>query len=86
MSDNMPMLTVSLRELHRNTGKFVHLAATEPVRVTERGRVIARLGPDKVKAPKKSYALPDREEFIRSLPYSPVDSADLVSEDREDRF
>ena len=38
------MITVSIRELHMNTGKWVR-GISEPINITERGRPVATLVP-----------------------------------------
>lgn len=59
------MKTISIRELHLDTGKWVrHAAEHGPVVVTDRGRKVAELQP--YEAPRKHARLPDREALIRS--------------------
>jgi|GEM_PF-898776 len=76
------MKTVSIRELHDRTGVLVREAAASPIRVTDRGRIIAVLQAPTA-APQAGTALPDREAWITSLPMQKSDSAEVVSEDRE---
>jgi antitoxin (DNA-binding transcriptional repressor) of toxin-antitoxin stability system len=75
------MKTISVRELHMHTGRYVRQGAEEKMVVTDRGRSVAILMPmdrDVAGAP-----LPKRESFIRRLPHLNVDSTTLVSEDRD---
>jgi antitoxin (DNA-binding transcriptional repressor) of toxin-antitoxin stability system len=78
------MKTISIRELHLKTGRWVrHAAVHGPVVVTDRGRRVAALqpfDPDRARRP-----LPDREAVIRKRSRIPVDSAVYVSEDRGHR-
>jgi antitoxin (DNA-binding transcriptional repressor) of toxin-antitoxin stability system len=41
------MKTITIRELHEATGRWVRQASAEEVRVTERGRLIAKIVPAK---------------------------------------
>ena len=76
------MKTVSIRELHARTGKLVREAARRPLRITDRGRLVAVLQP-----PSAAFAqgapLPDREDWIARLPRQKSESAGLISEDRD---
>ena len=76
------MNTASLRELHQNTGALVRAAAKRPLRITDRGQVIAIIqAPDS--ATQAGAALPDREAWIARLPRQKSDSVDVIGEDRE---
>jgi antitoxin (DNA-binding transcriptional repressor) of toxin-antitoxin stability system len=78
------MKTISIRELHLKTGRWVrHAASHEPVAVTDRGRRIAALQP--FDATPNRRPLPDREETIRKRSRVPVDSVVYQSEARGDR-
>jgi prevent-host-death family protein len=81
MYHNVHMKTITIRELHLKTGRWVrHAAAHGPVVVTDRGRRVAALQPfdsDRIRRP-----LPDREAVIRKRTRIPVDSAVYVAEDR----
>jgi antitoxin (DNA-binding transcriptional repressor) of toxin-antitoxin stability system len=78
------MKTISIRELHLETGRWVHHAASRgPVVVTDRGHRIAALHP--FDASVTSRPLPNREATIRRRSKVPVDSVMYQSELREDR-
>lgn len=76
------MKTISIRELHGNTGGWVRYAATNgPVVVTDRGRRVAAL--QAFKASLLGKPLPDREAKIRKRSRIRVDSAVYQSGMRE---
>lgn len=78
------MKTISIRELHLNTGRWVrHAAARGPVVVTDRGRRVAALQPFDASA--AGRPLPNREIAIAKRSKIPVDSAVYLAELREDR-
>lgn len=84
MCHNVHMRTITIRELHLKTGRWVrHAAAHGPVVVTDRGRQIAALQPFDFVATQRP--LPDREAVIRKRSRIPVDSAVYAAEDRGDR-
>ena len=75
------MKTITIRDLHLETGRWVRHAAREPLVVTDRGRPIAALQafvPAMLGRP-----LPDREARIRKRSRIPIDSAAYVSEMRD---
>ena len=76
------MKTITIRELHLATGRWVRHAATtgEPVIVTDRGRQVAALQP--LRPGVIAKPLPDREEKIRKRSRIRVDSAVYQSEIR----
>ncbi len=76
------MTTISIRELHLSTGRWVrHAASTrQPVIVTDRGRRVAAIQP--FEAGIAARPLPDRERKIRKQSRIPVDSATYQSEVR----
>ena len=78
------MKTISVEELHAQTGQFVHLAAREDVLVTEHGQPLAVLKryPD---AARVRQRWEEREQKLAALPTMDVDSADYISEDRNGR-
>jgi prevent-host-death family protein len=78
------MKSITIRELHLKTGRWVrHAAAHGPVVVTDRGRRVAALQPfDSTTARRR---LPDREAVIQKRSRIPVDSAVYLAEDRGDR-
>lgn len=78
------MKTISIRELHMKTGRWVrHAASHGLVVVTDRGRRVAALQP--FDASVAGRPLPDREASIRKRSKVPVDSVVYQSELREDR-
>jgi prevent-host-death family protein len=79
------MKTISIRELHLETGRWVrHAASQGPVVVTDRGRRVAALQSFDASAA-SGRPLPDREAAIRKRSRVPVDSAVYQSQLREDR-
>jgi antitoxin (DNA-binding transcriptional repressor) of toxin-antitoxin stability system len=78
------MTTITIRELHLKTGRWVrHAAVHGPVVVTDRGRRVAALQP--LDSGRARRPLPDREAVIRKRSRIPVDSAVYVAADRGDR-
>lgn len=76
------MKTISIRELHLATGKWVRHAATrEPIVVSERGRPVATLQATTTAV--RGNPLPDREARIRRRSRLPVDSARYQEESRD---
>ncbi|MGH9415785.1 MAG: type II toxin-antitoxin system Phd/YefM family antitoxin [Terriglobales bacterium] len=70
------MKSITIRELHINTGKWVrHAAAAGAVQVTDRGRLVAVLQP---MAARPQARLPYREAAPLQR-----DSGDFIAEDRE---
>lgn len=75
------MTTITVRELHINTGRWIRRAADgEPVIVTERGRRVAALRA--IDASPPGRPLPNRETRIRKRSRITVDSVRYVSEMR----
>jgi len=84
MCHTVHMKTISIRELHLKTGRWVrHAASRGAIVVTDRGRRVAAIQP--FDASMASRPLPDREAAIRKRSKVPVDSAVYQSELREDR-
>jgi len=78
------MKTISIRELHLETGRWVrHAASRGGVVVTDRGRRVAALQPFDVSV--AGQPLPNRETAIRKRSRVPVDSAVYQAELRQDR-
>ena len=78
------MKTISIRELHLETGRWVRYAARRgPVVVTDRGQPIAVLQP--CDAATTGRQLPNREAAIRRQSKIPVDSAVYQADFRDDR-
>ena len=76
------MKTISIRQLHDTTGKWVRAARHEPIIVTDRGAKAAVL---KAFDPTELPGVPFPRRDAASLPSVGVDSTDLVAEDREER-
>jgi len=84
MCHNVHMKTITIRELHLQTGRWVrHAASRGPIVVTDRGRRVAALQP--FDASVAGRPLPNRETAIRKRSKVPVDSAVYQAELREDR-
>lgn len=84
MRHNVRMKTISIRELHLKTGRWVRAAASRgPIVVTDRGRRVAALQP--LDPTVTGRSLPNREATIRKRSKVPVDSAMFQAELREDR-
>ena len=84
MRHTLHMKTISIRELHLETGRWVrHAARRGPIVVTDRGRRVAALQPFHASVIGRN--LPNREAAIRKRSKVPVDSAVNLSELREDR-
>ena len=84
MCHNVHMKTISIRELHLKTGRWVrHAASRGAIVVTDRGRRVAALQP--FDASLTGRPLPNREAAIRRRSKVPIDSAVYQSELREDR-
>ena len=84
MCHNVHMRTISIRELHLKTGRWVrHAASGGSIVVTDRGRRVAELQP--FDGSVTSRPLPNREAAIRKRSKVAVDSAVYQSELREDR-
>ena len=80
------MKNISIRELHTRTGHYVRRAATEPITVTDRGKVVARLVP--VSEPSgltfaQRRLRPGFKRFLLSGPLIGADSTQIISEDRD---
>ncbi len=77
------MKTISIRELHTRTGHYVRSAQTDPLAVTERGKMIAILQPvtgnQLIGRPFPRRTLKD---LVR-LKTSHLDSSKIISEDRD---
>lgn len=83
MCHHVHMKTISIRELHLDTGRWVrHAAAREPVIVTDRGRRVAAL--QAFEPAMAGQPLPNREAFIRRRTRIRVDSG-VYQEQMRDR-
>lgn len=84
MCHTVHMKTISIRELHLQTGRWIrHAASRGPIVVTDRGRRITLLQP--FDATITRQPLPDREATIRKRSRVPVDSVIYQAEVRGDR-
>ena len=76
------MKSISIRELHLDTGRWVRHAATKgAIVITDRGHRIAALLP--ADAATAGRPLPDREAKIRRRARIPIDSGGYISEMRD---
>ncbi len=76
------MKTISIKQLHAETGRWVRMAKTQTLVVTDRGERIATLRPHtEEEAPPAVFIL--KERGVR--PKVPVDSTLYISEDRDGR-
>lgn len=71
---------VSIRELHTHTGRIVREASEEPVLISDRGEPIAVLMSASAN-PLNGLPFPKRDRS--RMPRVSVDSAALISEDRD---
>jgi antitoxin (DNA-binding transcriptional repressor) of toxin-antitoxin stability system len=76
------MKTISIRELHAHTGRFVRQAQHETIRVTDRGREVALL---KAPSARESAGKPFPRRKLSSLPKVRIDSTVYMSDDRDGR-
>jgi prevent-host-death family protein len=73
------MNTVSIRELHTHTGRYVRAASRQPIVVTDRGRTVAVLqSPTAAHLPGQLFPQRDRA----TLPVVTGESGAMISEDR----
>ncbi len=87
------MKTVTIRELHSRTGELVRQAFQHgEIRVTDRGRVVAKILPaaEPAEVPyfaRRKFISPAIKKLIESgaLGSGGTDSTQAISEDREDR-
>lgn len=85
------MKTVTVRDLRYDFPKVERmLREGQPLRITKRGKVIAKLEPDNEGGAVPGRApLPDFEARLKEIygdKVFEVSGAELISEDREDRF
>ncbi len=76
------MKTISIRELHAHTGRFVREAQHETIRVTDRGREVAVL---KAPASAEAAGKPFPKRRLASLPKVRIDSSVYISQERDSR-
>jgi len=88
------MKTISIRELHAKTGRWVRDASKHgQILVTDNGRAIAKIVPElpPIQTPyfaRRNYIDDQTRSVIESgrLGRGGADATDLISEDREDRI
>ncbi len=76
------MKTVSIRERHTRTGHYVRRAAKEPITITDRGETVAIIQPA---TPANRVGKPFPKRNRSAMPVTDLDSAILISEDRDGR-
>jgi len=85
-----PMKTVTVRDLRYDFPKVERLLREgKSLRVTKRGKVIAKLEPESAAVEYKRPPLPDFEARLKEIygdKVFEVSGADLISADREDRI
>ena len=85
------MKTISIRELHSRTGKLVREASRHgEIRVTDNGRVVARILPQSQPSDVPYFARRRPSDAFKRLDKSGktaqgTDSTAAISQDREDR-
>jgi antitoxin (DNA-binding transcriptional repressor) of toxin-antitoxin stability system len=76
------MKTISIKQLHAETGKWVRAARKQPVIVTDRGEKIASLQPHlPIDPPRPVYT----GRHWSKLPNIDFDSTGMISADRDGR-
>ena len=76
------MKTISIKQLHAETGRWVRAASKQPIVVTDRGVKVASLQPHaQDNCPKPAFSLKHRGVRPKIL----VDSTVYISEDRDGR-
>lgn len=77
------MKTISIKQLHAETGRWVRAAKTQTLVVTDRGEDIAELRP--LATVDRPRAVLDAVERRSWMPSVPVDSTIYISEGRDGR-
>jgi len=80
------MRTISIRELHQATGRWVRRASSSEVYVTERGRVLAKIVPARPLPTKPFFANPKfTRAFLAQRKHlrGGTDLTKLISEERD---
>lgn len=80
------MKTITIRELHEATGRWVRRARAGEVYVTERGRLVAKIVPASPVPAKPFFANPKfTQGFLaqRKHLHGGTDSTDIISEERD---
>ena len=77
------MKTISIRELHMETGKWIRDARAQKIVVTERGHPIATIGPFSENDAGTPFAKRRETTAFKNLPMVKFESANLISDDRD---
>lgn len=77
------MKTISIKQLHAETGRWVRTAKKEKLIVTDHGEQVAALQPLATTA--KPRAVLNMAERRAWMPVTPLDSTVFISEDRDGR-
>ena len=80
------MKTITIRELHQATGKWVRSATAGEVRVTERGRLVAKIVPARPTPAEPFFArrtLTRAFQAHRRFLRGGTDSTRIISEERD---
>jgi len=80
------MKTITIRELHQATGRWVRRAVAGEVYVTERGRVVAKIVPARPLPAKPFFANPKfTRAFLAQRKHlrGGTDATEIISEDRD---
>lgn len=80
------MRTITIRELHQATGRWVRRAAAGEVYVTERGRILAKIVPARPLPAKPFFANPKfTRAFLaqRKHLHGGTDATVIISEERD---
>jgi antitoxin (DNA-binding transcriptional repressor) of toxin-antitoxin stability system len=77
------MRTISIKQLHAETGRWVRAAKGRPIIVTDHGESVATLQP--YTASIRPRALVDPATRLAWMPAVKSDSTDFISEDRDGR-
>ena len=80
------MKTITIRELHQQTGRWVRQASSGEVQVTERGRLIAKIVPAAPPPAKPYFANPRyTRAFLRHRKSlrGGTDATEIISQDRD---
>jgi antitoxin (DNA-binding transcriptional repressor) of toxin-antitoxin stability system len=77
------MKTISIKQLHAETGRWVRAASKQPSVVTDRGEKVASLQPHDVSTRPRAVLDPTRR--LPWMPVSPADSTVFISAGRDGR-
>jgi antitoxin (DNA-binding transcriptional repressor) of toxin-antitoxin stability system len=77
------MKTISIKQLHAETGRWVRAASKQPIIVTDRGAKIATI--QRHDTSTRLRALLDPARRLLWMPVTPADSTVFISEDRDTR-